>query len=160
ADNTTGEKTVETGTYYVSENPNPPTNYTQSLACVDTANGNAPVSIGANNSVQVTTGSDIVCTFTNTEQGSITIIKKAVPQDPHAFTFTTAANLNVPGNQFVLDDDGSLQNPSATSNTKAFTSLVAGNTYTVTEAATTGWKLTALDCTGLGQGDSSNPNTG
>ena len=75
-DNTTGAKTVDTGTFYVSESPNPPTNYSAALACVDTANGNATVTPGANNSIAVTKGSDIVCTFTNTRDSASIELKK------------------------------------------------------------------------------------
>ncbi len=59
---TTGANTVVTGTYFVSE-AGTPANYTPSLACTD--NG-AAVTPGANNSVPVTKGHAVVCTFTNT----------------------------------------------------------------------------------------------
>lgn len=59
---TTGANTVVTGTYFVSESGTP-ANYTPSLACTD--NGSV-VTPGANNSLPVTKGHAVVCTFTNT----------------------------------------------------------------------------------------------
>jgi hypothetical protein len=68
----TGAKTVDTGTYYVSESGGL-TNYDSSLACTD--NG-SPVTPGANNSLAVAKGDVVVCTFTNTrQQGSVTLNK-------------------------------------------------------------------------------------
>ena len=101
-------------------------------------------------SLGATTGRD----FGNWHEGSITIIKEAVPQAAQDFAFTTT-NL---GGGFTLDDDGN--NANAFSDTKAFPGLQPGTTYTVTESGVTGWKLTALDCTGLGAGDSAVLATG
>ena len=67
----TGAKTVDTGTYYVSETGGL-TNYTASLACTD--NG-SPVTPGANNSLVVSKNDVVVCTFTNTIKGTITLNK-------------------------------------------------------------------------------------
>ena len=54
------------------------------LDCVDNSTDPAtPVSVGANNSVDVTAGSVIVCTFTNTRnQGSIELKKHWVGHAP------------------------------------------------------------------------------
>ncbi|MGE5750009.1 MAG: hypothetical protein ACM31F_08605 [Gemmatimonas sp.] len=69
---TTGTKSVNTGTYYVSESGGL-TDYSSQLAC--TSNGN-PVTPGAGNSLSVATGDVVVCTFTNTRnQGSIELKK-------------------------------------------------------------------------------------
>ena len=69
---TTGAQAVNTGTYFVSETGGL-TDYTSSLACTD--NG-ASITPGANNSVSVTTGHAVVCTFTNTRnQGTIELKK-------------------------------------------------------------------------------------
>ena len=113
--------------------------------------GDQTVASGSDSlSVPVGAGQAVVCQITNTKKGSITITKVAVPQDAQDFGFTTT-NL---GGPFTLDDDGTGPN------SKEFGGLVPGTTYTVTESATTGWKLTALQCSGLGQGDSSNVDTG
>ena len=79
----TDPNSVDTGTYYVSEtDPGP---YSTSLDCVDNSTDPAtPVAVGANNSVDVTSGSVIVCTFTNTRnQGSIELKKHWVGHGRH-----------------------------------------------------------------------------
>jgi uncharacterized repeat protein (TIGR01451 family)/LPXTG-motif cell wall-anchored protein len=97
-------------------------------------------------------GAEVVCQITNTKKGSLTIVKQAIPEDAQDFTFSTT-NL---GGPFTLDDDGDGTN----SNTKQFPNLAPGTTYTVTEDPVIGWKLETVECTGLGQGDSSSSSTG
>lgn len=84
-------------------------------------------------------GGLLSCTFTNTQRGSITIVKDAVPDDPQDFGYTTSgAGLS----SFSLDDDA---DPTL-SNTRTFTDLAPGS-YAVTESLpVTGWDLTALQC--------------
>ena len=59
--------------------------YQKSISCVDTANGNAAVASTSGDSagpldVSVTTGSDIVCTITNTrETGKLEVVKDLIP---------------------------------------------------------------------------------
>jgi hypothetical protein len=79
------------------------------------------------------------CTLTNTQRGSLTIIKDAVPDDPQNFGYTvTGAGLS----PFSLDDDA---DPTLL-NTQTFSNLVPG-LYTVTETLpVTGWDLTAMSC--------------
>ena len=63
----TGEQSVDTGSHSIAETPAAGTNpadYITSVACVDTANGNAPVTVTAGN-LNVGYAQDIVCTFTN-----------------------------------------------------------------------------------------------
>jgi len=72
-DGTTGTNTVNTGTYYVSEDTSTLSNYDTSLACTD--NG-GPVTPGTNNSLVVASTHAVVCTYTNTRQtGSIELKK-------------------------------------------------------------------------------------
>src|SRR5690606_584927 len=68
----TGEQSLDAGSYAFSETADGETSlssYAASAACVDTAKQNAPVAVtageGASWSVDVTDGSDIVCTITN-----------------------------------------------------------------------------------------------
>jgi hypothetical protein len=79
------------------------------------------------------------CTLTNTQRGSITIVKNAVPDDAQDFGYTTSGGGLSP---FSLDDDAD----ATLSNTMTFTNLVPGS-YSVTETLpVTGWDLTAMSC--------------
>ncbi len=61
--------------------------------CVDTAHGNAPVTVGASNAVPVGKGDAVVCTFTNTrDTGQIKVVK-----DFQGAPGTARANLQVDG---------------------------------------------------------------
>ncbi|MBX9400232.1 DUF11 domain-containing protein [Lysobacter sp. BMK333-48F3] len=78
-------------------------------------------------------------TDNDTPAGTVVIVKDAVPNDAQDFAFTTAGTgLSA----FSLDDDAD----GTLSNTRTFTGLEPGS-YTVTEAVTVGWSLTALSCT-------------
>ena len=145
--------TLNPGTYTICEvnqagwhQSSPSNTLCQGLAG-DVAPGGYSVTVTSLGSI---TGRD----FGNWQEGSITIKKVAVPQDAQDFAFTTT-NL---GGGFSLDDDGN--NANALSNSKSFSGLEPGTTYGVTEGGVTGWKLTALDCTGLGAGDSAVLATG
>ena len=85
---TTGEETLNTGTHNVGETAGTSTDladYQKSISCVDTANGNAAAGSTSGDSagplnVSVTTGSDIVCTITNTrETGKLEVVKDLNP---------------------------------------------------------------------------------
>src|SRR5690606_22020432 len=68
-----GVKPGETGRYFVSESLVNPDDYASSLSCVV---GETPVTVGADNSVEVGDGQLVVCTFTNArKQGSIALNK-------------------------------------------------------------------------------------
>ena len=76
ANGTTGQNTVDTGTYFVAESFDSPTNpadYTTTLDCTD--NGQ-PVTPGASDSLAVTSGHAIVCTYTNTRKTGTIELKK------------------------------------------------------------------------------------
>jgi hypothetical protein len=69
---TTGAQSVNTGTYYVSESGGLD-DYSSQLACTNKGSSITP---GAGNSISVSTGDVVVCTFTNTRnQGSIEVKK-------------------------------------------------------------------------------------
>lgn len=80
---TTDNKMVTTGTYYVSETGGLG-NYSSSLTCTDNRH---PVTPGANNSLMVAYGHDVVCTFTNT------LITIDLTKTVSAATVTPGANL-------------------------------------------------------------------
>ena len=107
---------------------------------------NSIVSIGGTNgfvagdtdvSVQLAAGETVVCTYTNTKDGSLTIVKDAVGSDG-AFNF----NHNVPAvaSPFIIDT--SVDNINVLS-----TSLQPG-TYNVSEVTPSGWDLTNIVCSG------------
>ena len=51
-------------------------------------------------------GETVICTFTNTKRGSITIIMDAVPDNPQDFSFTSTSSTDTAIGSFSLDDDG------------------------------------------------------
>ena len=86
--------------------------------------------------IDVDAGEDITVTYTNRKRGTITVVKDAVPNAPDNFSFTS----DIPSNtSFMLDDDAD----AALLNSQIFANLVPG-TYTITEEALGGWKLTDL----------------
>jgi Ca2+-binding RTX toxin-like protein len=99
--------------------------------------------------IDLMAGDDIVCTFTNTQGGTLTIIKDVKTAhgetDPQDFQFTaTGTGLS----NFALDDDGFDSNPLS----KSKTFFVSGGPFTITETpAGMGWVFIATDsvtCTG------------
>ncbi|HEU4828537.1 MAG TPA: hypothetical protein VFT04_05030 [Gemmatimonadales bacterium] len=97
--------------------------------------GDAGVTVG------LAAGEDVVCTFTNTANGSITIVKDAAPNDAQDFDFD-ATGAGVPAD-IDLDDDADPGLPSS----ETFSNLAPGS-RTFTETAVTGWDLTNIQCTG------------
>jgi hypothetical protein len=86
--------------------------------------------------IDVDAGEDITVTYTNRKRGTITVVKDSVPDAPDNFSFTS----DIPSNtSFLLDDDSDPALP----NSRTFGNLVPG-TYTITEEALGGWKLTDL----------------
>ncbi len=86
-------------------------------------------------------------------QGSITIIKDAVPNDAQDFAYTTTGTGLSP---FSLDDDTN----ATLSNTRVFSNLANG-TYSVTESLpVAGWDLTNLVCVDPVNPGATTTNTG
>ena len=141
----TSKITLDTGTYLVRELVNSTTNpteratYIASISC----DNNARDAVAPGTELLVTIGEeDVTCTFTNVKQGSLTIVKVAVPNDAADFGFTPSANL---GAAFSLDDDAI----PALSDTRLFADLPNGADYAVAEdAAGPGWLLIEIACTG------------
>lgn len=67
--------------------------------------------------------------------GSITIVKDTQPNDTTDFAFSSTGGLTPA--TFSLDDDSD----ASLSNTRSFTNITTFETYTITEAATSGWTL-------------------
>jgi type VI secretion system secreted protein VgrG len=119
---------VVPGTYDVTETVPAGWNLT-ALTC---SNGST-VNVGtATANVAVTAGAAVICTFTNTQQGSITIVKNTIGGNG-TFSFNGAQAFSI------------LTSGGTGSNTAAFASVVPG-IYNVTETVPAGWKLTALTC--------------
>jgi uncharacterized repeat protein (TIGR01451 family) len=134
ANNGTIQATVAPGQYQSTEAV--PVGWVLSnIVCDD---GNSTGDVGtATATFNVEAGETVTCTFTNTKQGTITIIKDAVPNDPQDFEFSRSFGAN-----FFLDDDADPTLP----NTVTFANLNAG-AYTVTELGPpAGWQLTNLVC--------------
>jgi uncharacterized repeat protein (TIGR01451 family) len=97
-----------------------------------------------NSQIQLHEGADVTCTITNTERGSVTIVKDADPDSDQPFKFT--GDLGDPsdedGPNFTLVDDGL----NDTTDRRTFTELTPG-TYTVTEPSVKGWSLDEINCT-------------
>ena len=145
----TGQQVVSVASHTIGETAvtgTDLTNYSSSVECKDVhGTGSVITTTGANPwTLNVADGDDILCVVTNTRNnnGSITIIKDASPNDAQDFSFTTTGTgLSA----FSLDDD----TDSTLSNTQTFSSLASG-TYTITEALTTNWGLSDITCTGTG----------
>ena len=95
-------------------------------------------------SVTLAAGDAVTCTYTNTKDATLTIVKNAVPDDAQDFAFTTTGTgpAGFTGG-FSEDDDADGTLPS----TRTFT--FNGNQLgakTVVEGAITGWDLTSLVC--------------
>lgn len=115
--------TVNSGTYNVSE-------ATTSL-WAETGN--------TCNNVVVHVGQTKECTITNTELGTITIVKNAIPNDGQDFTFDDDFGNGNPSS-FQLDDDNTVALP----NSRDF--VVFPGAYSVSEEATAGWKAAGAVC--------------
>ena len=93
-------------------------------------------------SFDVVAGANIVCTFTNVKDATVTVVKQATPEGPTVFDFAgTGSGIAA---DFDLIDDGT------TANTRVFTLTAAQlGSKTITEGAESGWSLTDRDCTGV-----------
>jgi len=113
------------GSYNVSESL--PPNWVQTSATCD--NGNTP------DAISLAAGQTVVCTFRNTQNGNIIVNKITVPSgSSQSFTFNTTGT----GYAGFLLTDG-------TSNDSG---PLAPGSYSVSEAAMTGWDLSSATCSG------------
>lgn len=132
---------LNTGTYGITETV--PTGWELTgRSCVFTGTTDpADFSLAGANGVSVDLGSgeDVTCTFTNTKQASVTIKKVTNPaENPAVGSFTFTQNFDASGN-FSLGHDG----------TKVFSNVTSGAAKTVVEVdPTPAYDLTAISCTG------------
>lgn len=133
-------------TYTITETPLAGWDLDQSIQCT-TTNGSSSTFAPRTNGVAITLGitgglvDGVACTFVNTHEAGITIVKSATPKDAQSFAFQTNGGLAPAA--FTLVDNGTPTPP----NTQAFTGLAPG-AYTITEQSTTGWVLSSIACSG------------
>ena len=135
-----GPVTVPVGTYTVSETPGFATVGTDYTSAISGAGCNA------NGTVNVTAGSNITCTITNTKKptGTITVKKVTVPAvDPGKFTLQIMNSLSQVVGQFANATAPAQAGPVI---------LTSGSTYTVGEIAGTGTNLANYTQTITGAG--------
>jgi hypothetical protein len=114
---------IAPGTYSVVETPQ--TGWTQTSSSCNNASPTGAITVAA--------GATTICTFTNTQQGSIQIVKNAVGGNG-TFTFTGALG------PISLTTSGA-----GNTATQTFNNLAPG-TYGVIETAQAGWTQTSSSC--------------
>ena len=114
------------------------------LSCTSLGTGTSTTPDPANQTVSITVGpgGSVICTFTDSQESSITIIKEALPEGMTTFPFTTTGTGL---SDFDLIDDGT-----ATDRT-TFSNLLPG-LFEITETVPSGWQLTGLNCVSTGTG--------
>jgi LPXTG-site transpeptidase (sortase) family protein len=125
------------------------------LVCLDPDSGSS-VDLGTRTAtIDLDAAETVTCTFTNTQLGTITVVKDAVPDDAQDFAYTGNGPSGYDfGGGFSLDDDAD----GALPNSQSFTDLAPGS-YTLTEGAASGWSLTGLACVDPDGGSSENTAT-
>ncbi|MGH9893678.1 MAG: prealbumin-like fold domain-containing protein, partial [bacterium] len=132
------------GTYTVREVNLPSGWQIADLECVGDEDGDTTTG-GSLATINLDPGEDIECTYTNAREGSITIVRDALPDDPQEFEFDPSPNLQT--TNFFLDDDPASSKPSQV----VFQDRDVPDTYTVEEVnIPDDWQLTDITCTGGG----------
>ncbi|MEZ0395424.1 MAG: hypothetical protein ABWK53_03195 [Anaerolineales bacterium] len=134
---------LSAGVYTISEAATPGWDLT-ALTCLDPDGGSSVNLLTRTAVIDLDPGEAILCTFTNTQRGSIVIVKHTSGDDA---TFNFSGSL---GN-FNLTTSGATAS-------QTFANQMSG-AYTVTEAASAGWTLTGLLCTDPDGGSTVNPLT-
>jgi uncharacterized repeat protein (TIGR01451 family) len=142
---TTGAHTVDTGTYFFSEDSSGLANFLTSFACTGAAAGPTQIST-YDYSLAVAKGETVVCTFTNVAKGEIEIVKNTLGGDG-TFSFTTS------GGELPASFDIATSGLTG----KHDFLVTPGGGYTVAEGSVpSGWSQTGLSCTSGGTVDASN----
>lgn len=138
----TGERELDADTYLVNESADDETslaNYTASIACVDTAKSSASVAASAAQgggwNVDVTDGSDVVCTITNTRKTGTLTVTKVVTND-------NGGTAQCPAFGFKVNNGSTIGFEADCSNVLT---LPTG-TYSVAEPAVNGYDTTYANC--------------
>ncbi len=145
-DGTRGPVAVSPGTYQVTEDDPSADGYELSdISCSDEGQDPEDSSDeGRTATIRVQPGEQVTCTYTNTEQGQVTIAKETDPEEePNETDFGFTSDLPGEGNDsFTLRDDGT-RGPVA----------VSPGTYQVTEddPSADGYELSDISCSDEGQ---------
>jgi hypothetical protein len=106
------------------------------LSCAD-ATGDTTTDLATGTAtINVNEGEHVTCTYENTKNATLTIVKDAIPDDSQDFTFTGTGSIG----EFTLDDD----NDPTLSNNSIFN--IEPGTYSITETVPSGWNLTSATC--------------
>ena len=138
---------VVPGSYTVTETAVP--GFLQSVSCTDPDTGTTTTSNSA--TIDLDAGETVTCTFVNTQQGTLTIIKDSVPNAAQDFAFTATGGVTPAS--FSLDDDAD----ATLSTTQTFSNVNPGS-YTVTETAVPGFDTT-ISCSDPDTGTTTAGNT-
>jgi hypothetical protein len=138
ASNSSGATTTFGGitnfqTYTVTESATSGWQFNTVTCTVASANGGSSSTSGATATINMKEGEEYTCTYSNTEQGSIKIVKNTVGGDG---TFGFTSNFGV-------------SSIATTGNTGSQTvgNLTPGSTYTISETAQSGWNAGTFNCT-------------
>lgn len=136
------------GDYAIAENPAAGWSVT-GRTCTGATNSTVSYDAdGKTTLIDLAPGENLVCTYENSKQGSITIVKDAFPASSNQFAFSS--NLN-PALFFLNDqdpDDYHFGDTLNGSSTQQFSALVPGN-YQISEIVQgNGWAITHIECTG------------
>jgi len=126
---------LDQGTYSVQETSLAGWNLTN-ISCEGDQDGGSIIDLESQSvSIDLDDGEAIICTFTNTKDGQIKIVKDATPDHEQDFEFTRDF-----GENFFLDDDADVTR----SNQISFG--VSPSTYNVSEIVPSGWELSNSSC--------------
>ena len=133
---------LEAGSYEVSEDV-PDGSILGGITCKDPDDGTVVSVSKATATIKLDEAETVECTFKNYQRGTITVVKDAVPDSDHAFSFKGQLG------SFDLKDDG------VGSNSRTFNHVQPGE-YDVEETVPSGWSLTAISCVDPDGGSSTN----
>ncbi len=112
-----------------------------SVSCTNVTE--TPITDGV--SFAVAAGDAIVCTFNDSQDATVTVVKEATPEGATSFDFdATGAGI---GPDIDLVDDGA--GPGDNDIVFTLTAAQLAGTKTITETVPSGWSLTGVDCTGV-----------
>jgi hypothetical protein len=101
------------------------------ITCIDPDGGSTFTLATSSASIDLDAGEHVTCTFLNTAQGSVTIVKQTLPQDAGSQLFAFAGGLGA----FSLTGGQSRTIPN-----------LGPGTYAVTETLAAGWELSQITC--------------